>query len=71
MDRFTPPEPPPFEGTIAEQWRKWKHELTLYITATEKDKKSDLVKSSILLTCIGRKVVKFITPSPLTMMMTT
>ena len=55
MDRFTPPDPLPFEGNIAEQWRKWKQELTLYITAAEKDKKSDLVKSSILLTCIGKK----------------
>ena len=55
MDRFTPPEPLPSEGNIAEQWRKWKQELTLYITAAEKDKKSDLVKSSILLTCIGKK----------------
>ena len=54
MDRFTPPEPLPFEGNIAEQWRKWKQELTLY-TAAEKDKKSDLVNSSILLTCIGKK----------------
>ena len=55
MDRFTPPDPLPFEGNIAEQWRKWKQELTLYITAAEKDKKSDMVKSSILLTCIGKK----------------
>ena len=55
IDRFTTPEPLPFEGNIAEQWRKWKQELTLYITAAEKDKKSDLVKSSILLTCIGKK----------------
>ena len=39
MDRFTPLEPLPFEGNIAEQWRKWKQELTLYITAAEKDKK--------------------------------
>ena len=30
-----------------------KQELMLYITATEKTKKSDEVKSSILLTCIG------------------
>lgn len=55
MDRFTPPEPLRFEGNISEEWRKWKQELTLYLTATEKDKKSDQVKSSILLTCIGKK----------------
>ena len=43
MDQFTPPEPFPFKGKIAEEWRKWKQELTLYITTTKKDKKSDLV----------------------------
>ena len=72
MDRFTSPEPLPFEGNIGKQWRKWKQELTLYITAAEMDKKSDLVKSSILLTCINKRgPVKFITLSPLIMMMTT
>ena len=55
MNRFNPPEPLPFEGNIADQWRKWKQEPTLYITAAEKDEKSDQIKSSILLTCIGRK----------------
>ena len=55
MDQFTLPEPLPFEGSIAEQWQKWKQELTLCITAAKKDRKSDPVKSSILLTCIGRK----------------
>ena len=34
---------------------KWKQELTLYITAAQKDRKSEVVKSSILLSCIGKK----------------
>ncbi len=32
----------------------WKQELTLYLDATESSAQSDKVKSSILLTCIGK-----------------
>ena len=52
---FTPPEPLVFEGNLAEQWKKWKQELNFYLIATEKNDKSDAIKSSILLTCIGKK----------------
>lgn len=44
-----------FDGNLNENWKVWKQELTLYITATEKTKKSDEIKSSILLSCIGKK----------------
>ena len=47
MDKLNPPQ------ELSEHWKLWKQELMLYITATEKTKKSDEVKSSILLTCIG------------------
>ena len=53
MDKFNPPQELNFSGNISEHWKLWKQELMLYITATEKIKKSDNVKSSILLTCIG------------------
>ena len=53
MDKFNPPQELNFSGKISEYWKLWKQELMLYITATEKTKKSDEVKSSILLTCIG------------------
>ena len=36
-------------------WQKWRQELELYFTATEKDGKSDKIKTSILLTCIGKQ----------------
>ena len=42
-----------FSGRIIEHQKLWKQELMPYITATEKTKKSDKFKSSILLTCIG------------------
>ena len=50
MDKFNPPEELNFSENISERWKK---ELMLYITATEKEKKSDEVKSSRLLTCTG------------------
>ena len=53
MEGFNPPSPLIFEGNISEQWIRWKQELDFYLVATEKDSKSDKVKSSILLTCIG------------------
>ncbi|CAB4018300.1 PREDICTED: uncharacterized protein LOC107046602 [Paramuricea clavata] len=44
-----------FEGNLSENWQKWRQELELYLTATEKDGKSDKMKTSILLTCIGKQ----------------
>ena len=53
MDKFNPPQELNFCGNIREHWKLWKQELMLYITATEKAKKSDELKSSTLLTCTG------------------
>ena len=40
-----------FDGNLAEQWKIWRQELELYLTATESDTNSDKIKTSILLTC--------------------
>ena len=53
MDKFNPPQELNFSGNISDHWKLWKPELMLYITATQKAMKSDEVKSSMLLTCIG------------------
>ena len=55
MNKFRPPEPLTFEGNISEQWDQWKQQFELYITATESDEKSDNIKTSIFLTCIGKQ----------------
>ena len=49
------PQPLTFEGNICDLWKTWKQELLLYLDATEASSKSDTVKSSIFLTCIGKK----------------
>ena len=53
-NHFLPPQPLSFTGNVSNNWRVWKQELTLYLDATEASAKSDKVKSSILLTCIGK-----------------
>ena len=55
MDRLEPLASLIVDGNIAEQWKIWRQELELYLTATESDGKGDKVKTSILLTCIGKK----------------
>ena len=55
MDKFEPPSCLRFEGNLSENWQKWCQELKLYLTATEKDGKSDKIKTSVLLTCIGKQ----------------
>ena len=49
---------------LNETWKHWKQELFLHLTATEKDGKTDKVKTSILLISIdkrGREVYNTLT----------
>ena len=52
---LSPPSPFTFEGNLAGSWKQWQKALDFYLTATESDSKSDIVKTSILLTCKGEK----------------
>ena len=54
MDKLEPPQILSLEGNVRENWRRWRQEFELYLVATESDKKSEKIKSSILLTCIGK-----------------
>ncbi|CAB4026344.1 Hypothetical predicted protein, partial [Paramuricea clavata] len=55
MDKLQPPPPFSFEGNVSHGWKIWEKHFNFYLTATESDSKSDKVKTSILLTCIGPK----------------
>ena len=50
---FNLPDPLTFDGNIKEHWKSSTQEIELYLVATEKDKKENKVKSSILLSYIG------------------
>ena len=43
------------EGNVVENWKRWKQDFNFYLVATESDTKSDKIKSSLLLHCIGEK----------------
>ena len=53
MERLKPPGPLSFEGNVAQTWKTWRKAFDFYLVATESDTKSDKIKTSILLTCIG------------------
>ena len=55
MEDFRPPPSTSFDGNVLENWRKWHRQLTLYLSAIEKDAKSGKIKSSILLHCKSEK----------------
>jgi hypothetical protein len=52
---FRPPQELNFDSNTAENWRLFKQEIQLFIIATERERKSGTIKTSILLTTIGRK----------------
>ena len=55
MDKLEPPQSFSFEGNVSQGWKLWLKHFEFYLTATEKDGKSEKVKTSVLLTCIGQK----------------
>ena len=55
MSKFRPPEPLIFEGNLADQWDRWKQQFEIYLIATESTEKAEKIKTSILLTCIGKQ----------------
>ena len=44
------------QDNLSQAWKRWKSEFDFFMIATESESKSEKVKSSILLTCIGEKV---------------
>ena len=56
MEKFEAPKALLFESNnLSGEWKKWKKHFEFYLAATEADTKSDKIKSSILLSCIGEK----------------
>ena len=44
-------------GNVAENWRRWKRAFELYMTATEKDKKSQKIQCATFLTLAGETAI--------------
>ena len=55
MDKLELPQSFSFEGNVSQGWKLWLKHFEFYLTATEKGRKNDTVKTSVLFTCIGQK----------------
>ena len=55
MNRLAVPSPFTFEGNLSEKWKTWKSGLIFIYVQQNQTKKSDKIKASILLTCIGER----------------
>ena len=53
MEQLQQPGPLSLQGNLSENWRRWKQQFTIYMTATGKTSASDEVKSAIFLHLVG------------------
>ncbi|KAK3745993.1 hypothetical protein QZH41_005776 [Actinostola sp. cb2023] len=58
MEGLKPPRALSFEGHVAENWRRWIQQFRLYLNATGRDKKSEEMQCSTLLTVAGEDAVE-------------
>ena len=49
MDSFHKPSALTFDGNTSENWRRFRQQYEIYLTASESEKKDDTVKIAILL----------------------
>ena len=54
MDKSEPPQHFLFEGNMSHTLKLWLKQFRFYLTANEKDKKYDKIKTTVLLTFIGQ-----------------
>ena len=56
MDKLPPPGSLNFDaGNLSQAWKTWRQHFELFLAATESDRKSNKIRSSILLTCSGSR----------------
>ena len=55
MVKLEPPQTFSFDDNVSHSWKLWLKHFDFYLAATETDTKSDKIKTSIFLTCIGQK----------------
>ena len=56
-EQIPAPKPLKLDGNNAENWRRWKKTYELYMTATEKDKKSQKIQCATFLTLAGEAAI--------------
>ena len=58
MDSFHKPSALSFDGNNSENWRRFKQQYDIYLTASGSKKKDDTVKIAILLNFTGEDAIK-------------
>ena len=58
MEGLKPPKALSFDGNVAENWRRWIQQFRLYLNATGRDKKSEQIQCSTLLSVAGEDAVE-------------
>ena len=58
MDNLEPPQHFLFKGNMSHTRKLWLKQFHFYLTATKKDNKDDKINTSMLLTCLAKKVEK-------------
>jgi len=53
--KFAVPSPMSFSGNIAQNWKLWYQQFTIYMLTTQKDNLNQKVKTAMLLNCIGEE----------------
>ena len=56
MEKFLAPEPITGEGDLNEQWRRFKREFLIFLTATEKGAASEQIKLALFLRLVGQRI---------------
>ena len=56
-EQIPAPKPLKLDENIAENWRRWKKTFELYMTATEKDKKTQKIQCAIFVTLAGEAAI--------------
>ena len=58
MDSFHKPSALSFDGNTSENWRRFKQQFDIYVTASGSEKKDDTVKIAILLNFAGEDAIE-------------
>ena len=53
MEHLRPPGHMKFEGNVADNWRRWEQQFTIYMQAAEMGQKPPATQVAVLLHCAG------------------
>ena len=58
MEHLRPPSHMKFEGNVADNWRRWEQQFTVYMRAAEVSQKPPATQVAIILHCAGPEALE-------------